>query len=235
MTDTLWQKLNPNNNEIKISKEESMSYKNNWKESHLGEKQRQFVNEELKQLKNGQTPYVYNGFLQLLNLIEGEKLTFLDIGCASGYYKEVADHGSPNKLLYSGCDYNEASVKLARQYYTDTDFRVEDVTNLGYSDKQFDAVMVSGVLEHVPDQTKAFDETCRVAKDWLLCHRIGLTSLEEHFTKGSQYETPVVRYYFDREKFIKRVTDRGFVLKAYIDVYPDNKSIQSFLFRRASN
>ena len=73
---------------------------------------------------------------------------------------------------------------------------------------------------------------CRVTKDWLICHRVGLTSNDEHFTKGSQYETPVVRYYFNREKIIERVKERGFAFKAYIDVYPDNKNIQSFLFKR---
>lgn len=232
MSGNLWEKLNPNNVETKINNDDALEYKDNWKANHVGKQQRVFVDEELKQFKNGQTPYVYNGFLQLLNLIEGDNLSFLDVGCASGYYYEVANHQYPGKIKYNGCDYNQDSIKIAKEHYPDIPFTVEDITQLTFTDKQFDVVMVSGVLEHVPEQNKAFDEMCRVTKDWLICHRVGLTTQEEHFTKGSQYKTPVVRYYFNKEKFVKRIVDRGFVFKSYINVYPNNENIQSFLFKR---
>jgi len=232
MTEVLWQKLNPNNNEVKISKEESLQFKDNWKASSVGEKQRIFVNEELKQFKNGSMPHVYNGFLQLLALIDEEKMSFLDIGCASGYYKEVAEHQFPGKLDYIGCDYNEKSIELAKKYYPTTQFDIEDITKLTYSDKQFDVVMVSGVFEHVPDNELAFDETCRVAKKWLICHRIAFASGDEYITKGSQYSEPIIRHYFNRDRFIERITSRGFILDSYINIYPDNNNIQSFLFKR---
>lgn len=233
MSQELWKKLNPGgSSETIISNEESLEFKDNWKASHVGHQQRQFVNEELKQFKEGKVPYVYNGFLELISLIEGDDLSFLDVGCATGYYGEIAAHKYPNKLRYSGCDYNEESINVAKSYYKNTPFSVQDITDMKFEDRQFDAVMVSGVFEHVPEQEKAFNETARITKDWIICHRIGLTHKEEHFTKGSQYDTPVVKYYFNRDKFIDRFTNRGFALKAFINVYPNNDNIQSYLFRR---
>ena len=152
MTDTLWRKLNPDTSETLITSNDSLSFKDNWKQEGMGKTQRIFVDEELRQLKQGQTPFVYNGFIQLLKLIDGDGHTFLDIGCASGYYCEIAEHACPKKIVYSGCDYNIHSIELAKEKNPDVEFKVEDATNLSYADGQFDIAMVSGVYEHVPEQ-----------------------------------------------------------------------------------
>ena len=236
MTDFLWRKLNPDVSETLITSEETLNYKNNWKHEHLGKTQRIFVEEELKQLRQGDVPFVYNGFLKLLNLIDGNGHTFLDIGCATGYYCDVANTVYPEKIMYSGCDYNTHSIDIAKTKNPDVNFKVEDATKLSYKDDEFDIVMVSGVYEHVPEQKKAFNETCRIVKTWLICHRITLTSGggtdDEYVTKGFQYQTEIIRYYYNRKAFIKRIEDRGFKLDSYIKIYPNNENIESFLFKK---
>jgi ubiquinone/menaquinone biosynthesis C-methylase UbiE len=232
--DQLWQQLNPNNVETPIDTDQAHQYKDNWKEPSLGVSQRVFVNTELEQMKAGNMPDVYNAYVELLKLLP-DNVSMIDLACSTGYYKEVADFNVPGKIVYYGSDYNEASVNVAKQLYPDTEFYVEDLTDLGFEDRCFNVAMVAGVLEHITDQEKAFDEFCRIANDYVICHRMKFITGQEYFTKGSQYKVhkvPVVRYYYNREKFIQRLADRGFEMVASIQIYPHTKSCESFLFQR---
>lgn len=230
--DQLWQQLNPNNVEILIPDQDAMQYKDNWKADVLGTSQRIFVNAELQQMKMGNMPDVYRAFVDILSSIPEDGLSMIDLACSTGYYYEVAEHALPGKIKYWGSDYNPSSIKMARELYPHVEFFEEDITNIGFEDRSFNIAMVAGVLEHVPEQEKAFDEFCRIANDYVICHRMKFVEGEEYFTKGSQYSVDVVRFYYNRDLFLKRMLDRGFELVAYTQIYPHTTLAQSLLFKR---
>jgi ubiquinone/menaquinone biosynthesis C-methylase UbiE len=228
----LWKQLNPNNNEQIIAPTETEQYKDNWKADVLGTSQRIFVDAELAQMRAGNTPDVYKAFIAVLDVIPVDGLSFIDLACSTGYYSEVAEYALPGKIVYYGSDYNPSSVAMAKKLYPKLDFFEQDLTALTFSDREFNIAMAAGVLEHIPDQTIAFDELCRVANDFVLCHRMKFVEGEEYFTKGSQYNVDVVRYYYNRDKFIQRLSDRGFDMVASIQIYPHTHLSESFLFQR---
>jgi len=233
--DELWKRLNPNNNEQLIPNEQTSQYKDSWKADILGTSQRIFVNAELNQMKSGNMPDVYKAFVSILEVIPVDGMSLIDLACSTGYYSEVAEFALPGKIRYYGSDYNEKSVEMAKELYPNLDFFIEDLTKLSFQDCEFNIAMASGVLEHIPDQDQAFDELCRVANDFVLCHRMKFVEGEEYFTKGSQYGVDVIRYYYNRDKFLKRLSDRGFEMVASIQVYPHTNLCESFLFQRINN
>lgn len=228
----LWQQLNPNNVEKIIPNEDAMQYKDNWKADVLGTSQRVFVNAELEQMRAGNTPDVYQAFIDILKAIPENGLSMIDLACSTGYYYEVAEHSLPGKIKYYGSDYNPSSVKMAKELYPNVEFFEEDITDIGFEDRSFNIVMVAGVLEHIPEQEKAFDELCRISNDYVIAHRMKFVENNEHFTKGSQYKVDVVRYYYNRDKFLERMANRGFELVAYTQIYPHTHLAQSMLFKR---
>ena len=81
----------------------------------------------------------------------GRGFSILDAACASGYYSEVIAALDPRPIDYAGCDYSPAMIEMARAHYPDLPFSVQDLTALTLEDRSVDAVLLAGVLEHIPD------------------------------------------------------------------------------------
>lgn len=95
------------------------------------------------------------------------KIRLLDVGCGSGnYLSGLITSGLENYIDYTGVDIAEKNIKLAVELYPDADFAVGNILGLDFSDKSFDAVLVSHVFEHIDTRylEKAFSEILRVAK-----------------------------------------------------------------------
>jgi len=102
--------------------------------------------------------------LKLLSAGEGERI--LDIGC--GNARDIA------MILESGArivgiDISEGMVSEARLDleelgFEDIDLQVGDATHLGFPNDEFDKVLCSEVIEHIPDAEKALSEIWRVLK-----------------------------------------------------------------------
>ena len=80
--------------------------------------------------------------------------SLLEVGCSSGFYSEIIDHsGLP--ITYSGCDYSESFISLAKEKYPSIDFSVDEATDLHYPDNSFDIVLSGCCLLHIPQYAKA--------------------------------------------------------------------------------
>ena len=121
---------------------------------------------------------------------------------------------------------------MAKALYPGIEFFEEDICDIQFEDNSFNIAMVAGVLEHIPEQERAFDEFCRIANNYVICHRMKFVEGSEYFTKGSQYKVDVIRYYYNREQFIERMQKRGFELIGFIQIYPHTKMCQTMLFER---
>jgi SAM-dependent methyltransferase len=210
LTSSIWSTINGGNNQMSITEEESKEFSENWNQDLVGELQRTLVDYQLHQLKLGKAPSVFKPIKATFDQISEDGLSLLDVGCTSGYYYEVIDFYHPNKFEYRGCDYNSESINLARSYYPNIDFRVEDVTKLNYLDQECDITLLSGVIEHVPDYRRAIKELCRVSKKYIVLHRIRLTGGVTYCKKGTQYFVPIVRNTYNKNEFFKLFESRSF-------------------------
>ena len=105
-----------------------------------------------------------NTVLDLLSPKQGEKI--LDLGCGNARdIAYIAEQGSQ----VVGIDISEGMIAEARfdlekLGYNNITLEVGDATQLSYKDSEFDKVLCSEVLEHIPDTDKALSEIYRVLK-----------------------------------------------------------------------
>jgi ubiquinone biosynthesis O-methyltransferase len=105
-----------------------------------------------------------NTVLDLLSPKQGEKI--LDLGCGNARdIAYIAEQGSE----VIGIDISEgmiaeASSDLEKLGYNNITLEIGDATQLLYTDSEFDKVLCSEVIEHIPNADKALSEIYRVLK-----------------------------------------------------------------------
>lgn len=207
--------------ETAVSREELRSLSENWKEQSIPELQRKVVDAELGNLHRGIISPVYSSLIDTLKQIPLSEFILLDAACASGYYSEVIRVLDKRRIRYIGSDYSPAMVETAQRHYPDQRFEVQNLTALSYSEKSVDVLLISGVLEHIPDYEKAIGEACRVASRHVIIHRLPFTDREENeYTLGSQYSIKTPRIYFSRKLLLAEMAKHHFSLRHEQDTYP---------------
>lgn len=87
----------------------------------------------------------------------------LEIGCGNGYGGYLLNQLAPKS--YTGLDVMEEQIAIARRNYPNLNFLVQDAADLSqFANGSKDAVIIFGVLHHIPEWRKALDEIARVLK-----------------------------------------------------------------------
>lgn len=89
----------------------------------------------------------------------------LDAGCGEGFYLVLLDELYGCQVV--GLDNDPKILERAKKWVKEKSnikFAVGDVTNLPFENESFDKIILSEVLEHVPDDKKALSEVYRVLK-----------------------------------------------------------------------
>ncbi|MGA7937617.1 MAG: class I SAM-dependent methyltransferase [Kovacikia sp.] len=85
----------------------------------------------------------------------------MDCGCGSGVFtKLLKDFG----FVASGLDLSQGLIDLAGRLYPDIKFMVGDIEQLPLESESLDAVLLSGIIHHLPDPAKCAEEVYRVLK-----------------------------------------------------------------------
>jgi ubiquinone/menaquinone biosynthesis C-methylase UbiE len=149
--------------------------------------------------------------------------TILEIGCSSGFYSEALAIAGIN-FRYSGCDYSDAFIAMARQKYPGLNFEVEDATGLKYGDDAFDIVISGCCLLHIPDYQAAVAETARVARRYAIFHRTPMVLGQPNvYYRKQAYGVETVEIHFNEPQFIELLTEHGLEL---IATYTLDESVQ---------
>jgi 2-polyprenyl-3-methyl-5-hydroxy-6-metoxy-1,4-benzoquinol methylase len=93
----------------------------------------------------------------------------LDVGCGEGVLTEQwADKLGSGRIV--GIDLDDPKLKgeWQKRQRVNLEYRVEDATDLSFTDDEFDMAAAIEVLEHVPDPERTVSEMARVAKRWVL-------------------------------------------------------------------
>ena len=120
-------------------------YYNDWKGKLLGNKERErYILEILSKVKSNES--------------------FLDIGCSEGHFVEKMKHCK--KCV--GIDVDEKYLENAKKRFAKGVFLKMNATKLDFKNKEFDWILCTEVLEHIPNYKKALKEMSRVNKKFLL-------------------------------------------------------------------
>lgn len=92
-------------------------------------------------------------------------MTVFDCGTGRGFYLKLVDEICPGCRLV-GLDYDEHVLEFAHSHLAARGALLSrgDIQHLPYRDASFDAVILSEVLEHLPDDAGALREIYRVMK-----------------------------------------------------------------------
>lgn len=111
-----------------------------------------------------------NAFLmEVYQLLEqSQARTVLDAGCGEGFVTRHLAQQDPT-LRLTGVDLNQEAIQYAQTNFGElATFRTGNLYKLPFSDKSFDLVMCSEVLEHLEDTDRAVCELKRVARRHVL-------------------------------------------------------------------
>ncbi len=190
---------------------ESARLRNSWRNSSLPERQRELVDQQLLQYRAGARIDVFDVFVDSLRSLPNiEKcVSLLEVGCSSGFYSEVIEiAGMP--VSYSGCDYSDAFISLAKERYPSIDFAVEDATDLNYPDDSFDIVLSGCCLLHIPEYEKGIEETARVARRYAIFHRTPVVwGQPEQWYRKQAYGVETVEIHFNETEFLALLDKNG--------------------------
>lgn len=187
-----------------------------WQNQDIPLRQRSLVEKELSHFRRGEPVVAFDVLTKCLKQIRNtqSQSTLLEIGCSSGYYSEVIQSVAPG-ITYTGCDYSEPFIDMAKRTYPALAFHVEDATALSYANSAFDTVVSGCCLLHIPEHRTAIAETARVTRSHAIFHRtpvlIGLPT--KCFVKRA-YGIETVEYHFNETEFLSWLDYYGLDLVA---------------------
>mgnify|MGYP001587760411 CR=1 FL=1 len=212
--------------EVEVSKDEIDSKLNNaWKDPQVPQRQfDMYTRNQLKDYRKGVPIEPFDILVDILReSISNTENTILEIGCSSGYYKEVLKIKGIN-MEYHGCDYSEAFITFAKKLFPGIDFQVQDARSLTYPDNCFNIVISGCCLLHILEYEKAIRETARVAKDYVIFHRTPvLHKKETSYYNKTAYGIKMFEIHFNERELIKLFKKNGLRI---IDIITFNASLE---------
>jgi SAM-dependent methyltransferase/glycosyltransferase involved in cell wall biosynthesis len=181
-----------------------------WKSESIPTRQRALVQQELSRMFAGDIPLPFSVMSFALQSILTAGQSVLEIGCASGYYAEVIPYLLKKKIVYTGVDYSEALINMARDYYPQGDFQVADGKSLPFDHDCFDVVISSCILLHVTNALEHIQETIRVAKRYIVVHRTPVCrSRSTQYYKKFAYGEETVELRYNEAELLGKFYSQG--------------------------
>lgn len=141
---------------------------------------------EAHELEAGWFFYSHNWDLtfHLMKRMSGK--TVLDVGCGTGLALSLFRSALIN-LSFRGCEPTDAAADFWKKRGLLVD--IGSAENLPYRDEEFDTVICSHVLEHLPDEQVALSELMRVARTRLI------VVVPQGNVDEKNFGSPHLRYY----------------------------------------
>ncbi len=123
----------------------------------------------------GKLPHmeVAKAYSHIINKIKNKKkdITILDVGCLSGHFNYTFTKKLKNKFTYTGIDPWKLHIDAANKIWKkekSVNFQVGWAQKIPYEKDNFDFVICSNVLTHIPEITRPLKEMLRVTKKYLI-------------------------------------------------------------------
>lgn len=195
---------------------EGRRLRNSWQDISLPQRQWELVESQLHQFRMGARVDVFDVFVNSIKCLSnlGANASLLEVGCASGFYSEVLGI-SGLQVKYSGCDYSDSFIKMAKERYPSVEFKVEDATEMHFEDGSFDIVLSGCCLLHIPEYVKGVEEAVRVARSFVIFHRTPVVwGQPERWFRKQAYGVETVEIHFNERDFLVLLAKNGLELIA---------------------
>lgn len=179
--------------------------RDSWKACDIPARQRALVDTQLAVYRKGEVVPVFDSLVDILstNISDLSGARVLEIGCSSGYYSEVFAIKRLG-VSYEGCDYSPAFIRLARELYPGTRFKVEDAVSLTYPSAYFDIVVSGGCILHIPEYDLAIGEAARVSRRWVVFHRTPVLHMSGPISyRKNAYGVETFEVQFNEQKLVR--------------------------------
>jgi spore maturation protein CgeB len=172
-----------------------------WQDPTIALAQRVVVDDALASLAKGQDVIEFSVAADALRRVGAGPHRVLEVGCASGYYKEALE-SLGLQLAYTGVDYAPALLAQGKAHDPTLQLVVGDAAALPFSDDAVDVVLSGSVLLHMPNWQAGLAEACRVARSYVVLHRTPVTSAQTTFLSKRAYGVPVVEVVLNQEELM---------------------------------
>jgi ubiquinone/menaquinone biosynthesis C-methylase UbiE len=207
-----------------------------WQDASIPAKQRGLVQKELAAMYANHTPPVFQALAEILRRRTYHGCPILEIGCASGYYYEILEYLLNHRIAYTGVDYSEPLISMAKHYYPDVDFQVADGAHLPFPDGRFFIAISSCVLLHVPNYREHIAETVRVADKYVIAHRTPVCRRRPtQYLKKLAYGVETVELLFNEDEILSQFLSHNLKLietNAYFANPGNDRYENTYLFEK---
>ena len=178
-----------------------------WKNKKVFEKQLKCNLSELSS-KDSYPPH-WKASLELINHYEPK--TILDVGCGCGAFCEVCFRNLPN-LLYTGMDYSQDAIQLAKENFNENAFFVKDVMELTTEDiEPYDLIFMGALLDVRPDADEILEYVLSLKPNSLLISRMKLTESDSYIETYDAYdEIQTCAFYHNVQNFVDMSKEYGY-------------------------
>ena len=207
-----------------------------WQNEGIPAKQRALVQQSLAAMYRGEDMGAYRILAEIIKPNVFPNCSILELGCSSGYCYEILEYYLNKPIDYTGVDYSEAMIAMAKNYYPKVKFFTADGASLFFADQQFHTVISSCILLHVPNYRDHIFETARVANKFIVASRTPICKTRPtQYLKKFAYGEETVELIFNEEEFVREFAINRFELTHAIEYQADPAADTyhtTYLFKR---
>lgn len=180
---------------------------NSWKNENVFQKQLELNQKEISTKQS--YPAHWNAFISFINHYNPK--TILDVGCGCGTYYELCNKEFSG-LTYTGVDYAEEAINIAKKTWNYSGFYVKDCLSLTEEYVlNYDLIHLGALLDVLPNGDEVLEHILSIKPKSVLIGRMKLTDKESYYDTYTAYnEIITCAYYHNKTNFINLTKKYGY-------------------------
>lgn len=192
---------------------------NPWTRPEVAEQQRALVDEQLKRwnrwIYEQSVTCPYPHFDALIDAVRSTQCPgeILEVGCGSGYGREILDRAGVSYRQYAGIDINDRALEIARERYPESEWFHPEKLALA---QIADIVIDGSCVLHVDDWRSHLRDLCEASRRWVILHRLPISGVnggseETYRTATHAYGQTFPAWSFGASDIVDEMERHGFV------------------------
>lgn len=209
-----------------------------WQDPSIPDQQLNLAMAEIASYQAGKPQPHFDILLKTLKKTALVNPSLLDVGAASGYYREIIRIGGFD-CQYTGIDYSEACRNAGRLTFPGITLDVGDARALPYPDSWYDIVLSGCCLVHIRDYDKVIYESARVAKRFVILNRtpIVMDDVPTQFYEKEAYGVRTIEIHFNETELFAICRQAGLNPVAWETIFVDRElryAHKTYLMKKAA-